>query len=94
MLNLLKPLHLNTIEKSFKRDSVDLLVESQSSRLEELQKLKFLNLKTELRTHSALLELLEKKELFQEEVLLFFTLKELLRMLKVLTSIKTLVSKL
>jgi len=69
-------------------------VESQSSRLEELQKLKFLNLKTELRTHSALLELLEKKELFQEEVLLFFTLKELLRMLKVLTSIKTLVSKL
>jgi len=50
-------------------------VESQSSRLEELQKLKFLNLKTELRTHSALLELLEKKELFQEEVLLFFTLK-------------------
>jgi len=69
-------------------------VESQSSRLEELQKLKFLNLKTELRTHSALPELLEKKELFQEEVLLFFTLKELLRMLKVLTSIKILVSKL
>ena len=88
------PLHLNTIEKSFKRDLVDLLVESLSSRLEELQKLKFLNLKIESRTHSALLELLEKKELFQEEVLLFSTLKELLRMLKVLTSIKILVSKL
>ena len=94
MLNLLIPLHLNTIEKSFKRDLVDLLVESLSSRLEELQKLKFLNLKIESRTHSALLELLEKKELFQEEVLLFSTLKELLRMLKVLTSIKILVSKL
>jgi hypothetical protein len=90
----LKPLHLNTIEKSFKRDLVDLLVESLSLRLEELQKLKFLNLKIESRTHSALLELLEKKELFQEEVLLFSTLKELLRMLKVLTSIKILVSKL
>jgi len=69
-------------------------VESLSLRLEELQKLKFLNLKTESRTHSVLLELLEKKELFQEEVLLFSTLKELLRMLKVLTSIKILVSKL
>ena len=94
MLNLLIPLHLNTIEKSFKRDLEDLLVESLSLRLEELQKLKFLNLKTESRTHSVLLELLEKKELFQEEVLLFSTLKELLRMLKVLTSIKILVSKL
>jgi len=94
LLNLLIPLHLNTIEKSFKRDLEDLLVESLSLRLEELQKLKFLNLKTESRTHSVLLELLEKKELFQEEVLLFSTLKELLRMLKVLTSIKILVSKL
>jgi len=69
-------------------------VESQLSRLEELQKLKFLNLKIELRTHSVLLELLEKKELFQEEVLLSFTLKELSRMLKVPTSIKILVLKL
>jgi len=69
-------------------------VESQLSRLEELQKLKFLNLKIELRTHSVLLELLEKKELFQEEVLLSFTLKELSKMLKVPTSIKILVLKL
>ena len=82
------------IKKNFKRDSEDLLVESLLSRLEELQKLKFLNSKIESRTHSALLELLEKKELFQEEVLPFFTLKELLKASKVLTSIKILVSKL
>jgi len=82
------------IKKNFKRDSEDLLVESLLSRLEELQKLKFLNSKIESRTHSALLELLEKKELFQEVVLHFSTLKELLRMLKVLTSIKILESKL
>ena len=82
------------IKKNFKRDSEDLLVESLLSRLEELQKLKFLNLKTESRTHSVLLELLEKKELFQEVVLHFSTLKELLRTLKVLTSIKILESKL
>jgi len=82
------------IKKNFKRDSEDLLVESLLSRLEELQKLKFLNSKIESRTHSALLELLEKKELFQEVVLHFSTLKELLRTLKVLTSIKILESKL
>jgi hypothetical protein len=82
------------IKKNFKRDSEDLLVESLLSRLEELQKLKFLNSKIESRTHSALLELLEKKELFQEVVLHFSTLKELLRTLKVLTLIKILESKL
>jgi hypothetical protein len=82
------------IKKNFKRDSEDLLVESLLLRLEELQKLKFLNSKIESRTHSALLELLEKKELFQEVVLHFSTLKELLRTLKVLTSIKILESKL
>jgi len=82
------------IKKNFKRDSEDLQVESLLSRLEELQKLKFLNSRIESRTHSALLELLEKKELFQEVVLHFSTLKELLRMLKVLTSIKILESKL
>jgi hypothetical protein len=82
------------IKKNFKRDSEDLQVESLLSRLEELQKLKFLNSRIESRTHSALLELLEKKELFQEVVLHFSTLKELLRMLKVLTSINILESKL
>jgi len=82
------------IKKNFKRDLEDLLVESLLSRLEELQKLKFLNSKIESRTLSALLELLEKKELFQEVVLHFSTLKELLITLKVLTSIKILESKL
>merc|ERR1712166_1721869 len=82
------------IRRNSKKDLEDLPVESVLSRLEELQRLKLANLKIELRTHSALLELLEKKVLFQEEELLFFTLKELLNTLRVPTSIKTLVSKL
>lgn len=82
------------IERNSKKDSEDLPVELLLLRLEELQKLKFQNTKIESRTHSVLLELLEKKVLFQEEELLFSTLKELLRTLKVLTSIKILVSKL
>merc|ERR1712166_1387704 len=82
------------IRRNSKKDLEDLPVESVLSRLEELQRLKLANLKIELRTHSALLELLEKKVLFQEEELLFFMLKELLKTLKVPTSIKILVSKL
>jgi len=88
------PLLLNMIRRNSKKDLEDLPVESLLSRLEELQKLKLENLKTELRTHSVLPELLEKKVLSQEVVSLFFMLKELLRMLKVLTLTKTLVSKL
>ena len=81
-------------KRNCKKDLEDSQVVSPLSKLEELQKLKFLNSKIESRTHSALLELLEKKELFQEVVLHFSTLKELLRTLKVLTLIKILESKL
>jgi hypothetical protein len=94
LLNLLNLPLPNMIKKNFKRDLVDLQVESLLSRLEEPPKLKLVSLKIELRTHSVLPELLEKKVLFQEVVLPFSTLKELLRTLKVQTSIKILVSKL
>jgi len=94
LLQLSTPLLLNMIRRNSRKDLEDLPVESLLSRLEELQKLKLENLKTESRTHSVLLELLEKKVLSQEVVSHFSTLKELLRTLKVLTSIKILVSKL
>ena len=93
-LNPSRPLLLNTIGRNSKRDLEDLPVESLSLRSAEPQRLKSESLRTELRMHSVPPELQEKKVLFQEEVLLFFTPKELLLTLKVPTLIKILVSKL
>jgi len=82
------------IEKNFKRDLVDSLEELPLLGLEEPQKLRLVNLRTELRMLSVPLELLQRKVLCQEEVSLFFMLPRNWITLKELTLIKILVLKL
>lgn len=81
---------LNTKRKSYKKDLEDLLVVLQSSKLEDPQKLKYKNRKTESRMLSVLQELPVMKVLFQVVEQPYCMLARNLTKLKDQTSIKIL----